>query len=768
MGAALTGRIDQARELIADAPPGYVRERIRAEIASHPAFHAAGDISVTDAWMSAYHAATSDEEKIYALRGLAIEGGTDHAAMDELRTRHPEAVADIEIQARVMSVDGPTADVQLRAIEARTPLASVRRAELLRVNDPQRAAEVLADASARWSDSRLLLLAIDCYVDAGDWPRASTLADQAITDAGVLWPGRTTVLQRIVQIETALMNWPKVATACRALLEIDSHDDDARWSLALAEFRHGEPQDAWRTLNRPGMVENVSTPHRAIFLLELVRRFASAVDVARTALVMLRSFPEDHDVHAAAINTVSLRTDRAELPIDLNTEVSAAWSEFFTKYPDSLVLTKFNIRDDGDPLAELEPDLRQQSATYQSALNEIQKNSLPIGVLERVVRKPYSAIFPFRPLGYHPAAFSGDQDIAIELEIARAALTEACFIDASALYTLTLIAEHAALLLSLARRPTISDGALRDLLAAEDLFGFPSVGTLTFDSASDKAVAVESNPEIAHHQHQQILTMLATARGFRRVTHPALIHLPTLTTEHEPVWLLTLDAAKHHNSAVWADDIGLRGLAHRLGIKTFGTQSVLRLAGEQNLLDTPQQRQVTRTLIHEHVVDLPLDPPALLHVAAEQQWEPRAVATVLSRPAAWINGEAASNLFQTALQKSPNDTAAVWAHAALQGLRDATTPGHRNNNLSKLIAAVLVDRRTRPHHANAVISALEIVEPTDAQSITLAALDRTWTVIQSTYSTTDAATVFLYVIGQLSEPYRQHAVHRILEQGDQT
>jgi hypothetical protein len=213
-------------------------------------------------------------------------------------------------------------------------------------------------------------------------------------------------------------------------------------------------------------------------------------------MAMLRSFPDNHDVHAAAIHTVTMRIDQTELPADLGAQVGQAQASFFTRYPDSTALTAVRVRDDGPPLADMAPDLRQQASTYQETLSAIRERALLVGVLDRVVGKPYASLFFYRPLGYHPVAFSQDQDVAIEVEIARVALANSCLIDASALYALTLISEHARTLVSLAQRPTITDVALRDLLAAEDLFTIPSVGTLAFDPATDEVVAIRNDPTI--------------------------------------------------------------------------------------------------------------------------------------------------------------------------------------------------------------------------------------------------------------------------------
>jgi hypothetical protein len=256
--------------------------------------------------------------------------------------------------------------------------------------------------------------------------------------------------------------------------------------------------------------------------------------------------------------------------------------------------------------------------------------------------------------------------------------------------------------------------------------------------------------------------MLTTARGFRRVVHPILRHLPPLRNEHEPVWLLTVDAAQHLDGAVWADDIGLRQLAHSFGIKTFGTQSVLTLAREQRLLNDSQMDQIYRTLVREYVVDLPFDPVSLLAVAAEQNWEPRSVATILSRATSWVNAEPAVTVFRTAFHHSPTPMLTSWAHAALHGLQAASTPPHGNKNLSGLIANILTDRTTQPDQAGSIITALKILATPEADTITHAALHRTWTYLNTAHSPDNAATVFLHLISRLDEPHRQYAVQLIL------
>lgn len=762
LGAALTGRVAEAKRLLESAPEGYAKKRAQAEVASM--FSDDGERpAAIEAWRAAYRWADTAEEKLHTLRGLALEGVVEREALEAMRVDHPDIVEDIEVVAEFMSISGPDADERLRVFESRNPLVSVRRAELRRADDPTAAAEILIAATERWRYPRLLLLALDCYVDAGLWRKADELAQRALAEGGTLGPGRITVMRRMLDIQTALGDWSKVEGVSRMLLEIDQHDEPARWHLVHAQFRGGAFEEAWRTYRRAVPPMSVTLPLQAQLVLELARRNADATTVAMTALDMLRKFPDVHDVHWAAINSITMRIDRTDLPDDLGDQVTSAWESFFDRYPHSKVITAYKVRDDDNPLAEVEDMLRQQAQTFHEVREMIRDQGMPIGVLERVVGKPYAAIFPYRPLGYHRAMFPGELDIAVELDIARSASGGMCLVDASALHMLTLLPELSRTLLSLIAQPAITDAAFLDLIAAEDLFGMPSMGTIEYDPVIGRVVAHDNDRDIHDQQLSQIGEMLATARDLRRITHPALLHLQSMRPDREPVWLLQLDAAKDKDIAIWADDAGLRTLAHALGIKVFGTQSLLQIARERGRIDTEALDKAALQLIREYVVDMPYDHEALLQIGAEQHWEPRSVATVLSRSSTWTDAKAPLELFRTAFHKAPESTLTVWAHAALTGLRDITLPERRAERLTAFTVLTISHERTRPDQAVAFVAALTSLMPDEVGTITRAALDRIWSLLTKTYTMDRAVTVFLYIVSRLDDVHRQHATQLILK-----
>lgn len=205
MGAVLTRRFAQARALLDTAPAGYARLCIEAELASADHSEATSPMAV-EAWRATLRAASSDEEKLRALRGLAMEGASDDAALEEFRAHYPDAVTEIETLSTIAAVSGPDSDERLRALEPRSSLASVRRADMLRHDDPEGAAEILIEANTRWRNPRLLLLALDCCQDAGRWEQASQIAQDALTQIGPRWAGRATILRRLIDIQLSLIH----------------------------------------------------------------------------------------------------------------------------------------------------------------------------------------------------------------------------------------------------------------------------------------------------------------------------------------------------------------------------------------------------------------------------------------------------------------------------------------------------------------------------------------------------------------------------------
>jgi hypothetical protein len=764
MGAVLTGRFSQARELIESAPAGsYARLRMEAELvnASGPG---EDNRAAIEAWRVALAAAATDEQKLEALRGLAVAGATDQAVIDNLRSGYSDAVAEIELLAQIASAAGPDADEQLRALEEQTPLATLRRAELFRPRDPEAAADLLVEANIRWRNPRLLLMAIDCYENAGQPDQAQLLLQQTLTQVGPAWSGRVIALRRLANLQLADCAWAKVVATCGVLLELDPHDQDARWMRAHAEYRAGDLEDAWRTLKRSATPLDVVTPSHARLLLDLSRRYADAAQVVDTVRTMWRAFPHDENVYLAAITAVQRRADRTQLPAGIEGELTqAVLRSFRQQFPGSDRITPITIEDSERPFGALEDHMRKEAATYSDVLAGIRTDNLPVGALDRVVGKPYSAIFPYAPLGCHRAFFPDDADNVVEASLAAQSLAGTCLIDASALYTLALLPDAAARpLVALLSRPSMTDVGLWDLIQSEDHFSLPNEATMTFDSARDQVVIVETDPAAAERQHRQAQSMLRTARPLRRINHSALVDLPWHGPS-VPVWILTLDAAKHHSTALWADDFGLRLAARSLGIKTFSTRAMLTIARTRGRFDDATVNQIGQTLVRECVVDFPHDHDTLVAVAAEQGWEPRSVAVVLSRAATWANTELAYRIFLTVISRCRQETIEQWAHAALTGIFQASAPDRGIERLTEFMTAILADVAVQREHTAGVAAAVQALVPDKADEIVCAAINDMWDRLKANYAPEQSVMIFMKLICGLGDKHRQYAARLVLD-----
>lgn len=166
-------------------------------------------------------------------------------------------------------------------------------------------------------------------------------------------------------------------------------------------------------------------------------------------------------------------------------------------------------------------------------------------------------------------------------------------------------------------------------------------------------------------------------------------------------------------------------------------------------------------LIREHTVDLPYDHQLLAEIAAEENWEPRSVATVLSRNTTWTNGRQPLDLFLAAFRNTSDAHAQTWAHAAAFGLQDTAGTGNLDDRLKAVTVITLAAEAARPERAAIFITALEGAVPEHAEGVVHSAIDSLWPTIKSTLPTEEAVTAFLQILSRLNDNYRQYGTHLI-------
>ncbi|WP_143531918.1 hypothetical protein [Saccharothrix sp. ALI-22-I] len=248
-----------------------------------------------------------------------------------------------------------------------------------------------------------------------------------------------------------------------------------------------------------------------------------------------------------------------------------------------------------------------------------------------------------------------------------------------------------------------------------------------------------------------------------RIPHPEMVVLKSMREDREPAWALTLDAAKHGNIPLWADDTGLRRVAHSLGIKTFSTHALLTIAYERQRIDAETFDQTICELIREHVVDLPADYAMLEAVAAEQDWHAGSVAIILGRGPTWVDRRQALELFLTAYRNAPDDHLKSWAFWAISGLRDATAQDHHEEVLANLAVLTFLSGQGRASRAAASTAALDLVMPELGQAVIHRALKELWNLVKDMPSVDRAVILYFQIIGGLDDVHRQYGAQVILE-----
>lgn len=147
----------------------------------------------------------------------------------------------------------------------------------------------------------------------------------------------------------------------------------------------------------------------------------------------------------------------------------------------------------------------------------------------------------------------------------------------------------------------------------------------------------------------------------------------------------------------------------------------------------------------------------------EENWEPRSVATVLSRYATWTNGRLPLDLFLAVFRNASDVHAQAWAHAAVFGLQNAAGTGRRDGRLKAVTIVTLAAEAARPERAAICIAALEAAAPEEVQDVVHSALDSLWSTIKSTLSTEEAVAAFLQILSRLNGNYRHYGTHLILK-----
>ncbi|WP_460546005.1 tetratricopeptide repeat protein [Glycomyces halotolerans] len=754
--AAMTGRLQEAARIKDQASSEITRKRLDAEIirASQGANY---EERALQAWRDYFDCATSVADRIYAMRAMAFLGVTIPSVLDELRSKYPYAIKDVEDVHRIMSLTEPNLDRKLRKYQNVHIIAAVRRAEVAAESDRSRGVEIYKEAYGFWKDPQLLLEAVDLLVKEEQWVEACKLIDTALAENGTLWPGRQTFHQRSVVVGFLAEDWARVEKSCKVLLEDDPKDSESRWTIARVQLYRGQPELAWGTLSRGDSMDPKDVSERAHLVLELGRRYASSLEIAQIALGIIDSFVNDEAVFAHALLAVTMKQDETALPEEIGMKLTRAWSDFFVRYPNSDIVSRVSIVEEEGLPEQLTDSLRARYEILQKVVQEITEKEFPWGLLQKFTGDPYSTLLLNNDQRYFLLGSYEMPDVESDRSAVDQLAQKSCLIDISAIHTLAVIHEISNDLIAEVESVSIIESALRDLQAGRDLLQAPSDGYLVHEPVSGEPMYVETDPDSKVQKLQRCSTMIEIANQLSRLPYEQIRHFQGEIYDARHPWFITMDAAIDQDCIVWCDDLGLRRELRRRGVASFSSVTLMDFARDANRIDAERVFSAKESLIKQRFVDVLVEHDRLIKIAQEAIWRPGVIALMLSRSAIWKSSENAVEIFRTAFFRSTVQDLSIWAAAAVEGIKTTFVVPGQVKWLAGIAEMVFVEQEAKPYHCKAVIEEIVTAVPDLADSVVEATFKFVWSKLTENYALPDAAMIFRYLVSDLDQLYRQLA-----------
>lgn len=694
--AALSGRWQEAEQLLAGVTDAFVKAHVRVVIAESRIGDNIETPEVQNLWQQAWEAADSEGEQLTAAAGLAA-AGADLPDLEHLKAEFPEIIAEIELLARALRGSGGDELAVLRANRTQSPVIVVKLAERYqRGGNVVLAAETLKDGSIHWRDARLMAMAAGLFQEAKEYPRARECAHEALRMAGADWAGRGRMYALLLEVECADGRLDQATDAAMNLLAIDPRDANARWALVKCYAARTEEEKAWQVLTERGVPLDPRYQDEALLWVGLGADFSSDPHFVGHALTLMQRWAEDEELLGRLLGTLHWRAAEAMKPLaeEDGERLRAATASYLERFPNSTIFRAVAIGPPDDPLEGIAAELHREYENTREVRDKVSWGKLPVGMLALATGRTYAeacirrtAERPVMYAAYLPAD-------PTETQAVQAGRTGRVVVDTSAAATLALLEPSVSeQLIGHPQAVTTTDQLMADALRAKESIALRSDITLAWDERSSSPTVLTSTPEQLAALRSTAARLVEIMTSMARVPRLELRSLPSLSSGARRIeWLTAVDYAKEHDLVLWCDDRVLRAVARSQGVSAFGTLALIDACHHSGLLSSQEGLALKAELLRHHYVDIPFS--AELYTAAAQLdgWRARAVAVALSRPAAWSDARAAAGFALGAaarvIESQPQE-ASEWLSAAYSGLHRATLPSHQSHNLQVLTGQIL-------------------------------------------------------------------------------
>lgn len=683
--AALTGRTEAAEKLLTSVQDPYAMAEARALLA--PDGTPADE--VRNLWLKAWEAGNTDGDRLSVASQLASLG-RGLPDLSDLASRHPEKVEEIKALHQATSSSGDLIDA-LRAGASKSPLVATRLAEELRkVNDHQGAGDALRAAGETFSHPTLMSMAADSYYQAGDATTAARAANSALRLGGPEWAGRAEARSLLLQIAADEGDWELATEEAKALLAVDPTDQRAVWSLASCLVQRGQLEDAWRALTAGGSPTLPRDSSEAIVWVNLHARFAPERGYVTQALQAVNPWRDRDDVLAACL--MSLQIGLNQRGFNPTAEELSSLQEtgeyFFKEFPESKHLRRYSIDEQGDPLQQIRPLLKEASnPNLPELLKQIRGGALPLGMLATATGTPYALTFALGGSGlFH--AFAGNTPPTDVLE----SLSKPVVLDTSAANSLARLPREIADVLRVTfPKACTTDTLYKDAVQARMEMSARSGLTMGWDHEQGRPTVTDTPESLVSHEREVAGRIAEILKGLNRTPWAEIRTFPE--DLRDLTWLSAPDYAIQNDLPLWCDDLPLAMLARSEGATVFTTMDVLNHRVASGALSSELFDVAVAALILAGHVDLGFRTEAMNLALAQDAGLPRGVALAVSRPGAWQHpGRVVDFVLSAVRPLASTDAEAVltWVEAVSRGLvRISEDPEGSGDNLVLLLRTLL-------------------------------------------------------------------------------
>lgn len=633
---------------------------------------------------------------------------------------------------------------------------------LARSGQLELAADRLEQAAIRYGDPTWKVAAAQYRVQAGDWESARVLALEAASAVEPRSPQWVDAHRLLIELAARQSEWRNVEQSCRAVLDVDPTDVQARWALALALFNRRRASEAWDALSANDAVPEAATPWHAHLLVNLLVELQPTRATARTLLALADRFHEDERLRAHVImSLVQLPDEEFDGDAALVQRAQEHAADFLETYPDSPFLRSIPADDEDELIRRLRAMLMPAAERWRTAAKSVAQGA-PCGLLAAAAGRPYAAIWPHRAAGHIPMTAS---DVHAADRADLTGRSAQVLVDASTLHTLALLPELWPHVRVLTKELATTEDAADDVLRARDSFVLQSAGSMAWDLDADKLTMTEAEESTSLLLRERANKMAEGLRWLKTIPWRQFTHFKDFDEGPFRAWIGLADLSIAQGATLYCDDVGLRRFTRENGGAAFDTTAVIDALHESGQLDDEARDRLYMTLASEFVVDLPQSDALLKCLLARDGFESLPAAYMLSRPAYWMDDpQQVATSVRLLLAQAADEQPALaprWAAMAAVGL--ARTRGVRAA-MALIVQQVLIseDNSTRASLYAAAKSVAREVEEDDPTPILVQILRD---VMTGVVPTEDEGRLILGLFSDLPDPDRQAVVAALLALG---